>query len=228
MSVALPAWSYTALDMFDNCPRQFEWRFILKNKEPPSKEMAEGRACHEALEKRIANNTPLIDRYASHEPLMQSLQRAGQQLGAEIRTELKLAITREMKPTEYFAKDVWGRSALDISVFYPAPNPDLVFIGDYKTGKLREKDFQMKVMTIFTFLHYPTATRVDAANIWLQTNKVGKRYRFYKEDFPKMWSEVFIKLAAMENAVAAAKFPPRQSPLCGWCPVKTCEHNPNK
>lgn len=224
--VTLPAWSYTALDTFDNCPRQYEWKFVLKNKEPPSEEMLEGRRAHEALEKRVCNNTPLPDKYARHEPLALSFIAAGQ--GNYIRTELKLAINREMKSTEYFGKDVYARSALDISIFCPWPNPDLVFIGDYKTGKTREKDFQMKVMAIFTFLHYPTITRIDAANIWLPVNKIGQRYRFFKEDFPRMWSEVFIKLSAMENAAAANEFKPRPSPLCGWCPVLTCEHNPKK
>lgn len=193
--------------------------------------MEEGRRTHEALEKRVAANVPLPPQYKKYEPLCQSIIQNAWQTKAEIRTELKVAVNRDLKPTGFFDKDVYGRGAIDVTTMLP----DLAFVGDWKTGKTREKDFQVRVFAFFMFLTFPTLTRVDACNIWLPTLKVGQLYRFYREDLPKIWSEIFIKLAAMENAAAAESFPPRPSPLCGrirgqaddyCCPVTDCEHNP--
>lgn len=227
MPVTLPPWSYTAIDTFDNCPHQYWWKYIAvpKNKEPATEEMLEGRRVHDALEKRVAANVSLPTPYMKYDPLCQSIVQGAAAAGGEIRTELKVALNRELKPCDFFAKDVYGRGALDVTVMTPAKNPDLVFIGDWKTGKTREKDFQVKIFALFGFLTWPSVTRVDACNIWLPTLKVGQRYRFFREDVPRIWSEMYIKLSAMEMAAATDNWVKRQSPLCAWCPVKSCEHN---
>ena len=228
MPVTLPPWSYTAIDTFDTCPYQYHWKFILKNKEPATEEMLEGRRVHDALEKRVAANVALPAPYAKYDPLCQSIIRGAEAAGGEIRTELKVGLNRELKPCDFFDKQVYGRGALDVTVMTPPKNPDLVFIGDWKTGKTREKDFQVKIFALFGFLTWPSLTRVDACNIWLPTLKVGQRYRFFREDVPRIWSEMYIKLSAMEMAAATDNWVKRQSPLCAWCPVKDCEFNRSK
>ena len=226
MSVTLPPWSYTHIDTFETCPHQYHWKYILKNKEPTTPEMEEGRKAHDALEKRVAAGVPLNPKWAAYEPLAASIVHMSKD--GEIRTELKVGLNRELKPTDFFAKDVYARGALDVAILIPMPSPKFLFIADWKTGKTREKDFQVKIFAFFGFLLFPTVERIGACNIWLPTLKAGTPYFYRKEELPKIWSEIYIKLAAMELAAAKDEWKKRQSPLCGWCPVKECEFNTNR
>jgi hypothetical protein len=228
MPVSLPPWSYTHIDTFDNCPFQYHWKYILKNKEPATKEMEEGRKTHDALEKRVAANVVLPPMYAAYEPLANSVVQMAQSSGATIRTELKVGVNRELKACDFFGKDVYGRGALDVALLSPERAPEFAWIGDWKTGKTREKDFQVKIFAFFGFITYPTLKRVSACNIWLPTKKPGEAYKFFREDMPTIWAEIYIKLSAMEMAAASDNWVKRQSPLCAWCPVKDCEFNRKK
>ena len=221
MPVILPPWSYTHLDTFGNCAHQYHWKYILKNKEPPTPEMLEGHKVDEVLEKRVAANIALPAQYAKWEPLVGSIVTTAQNSGGQIRTQMKVGINREMKPTDFFAKDVYGRGVFDVAIEWP----QRMFIGDWKTGKTREKDFQVMIFAFFGFLLRPEVEKITACNIWLPTLKPGTQYNYDRGELPRMWSEIFLKLAAMENAAARDEWPKRPSPLCGWCPVLECEFN---
>jgi hypothetical protein len=224
MPVTLPPWSYTALDCFDNCPHQYHWKFILKNKEPATEEMAEGRRVHDAMEKRVAANIVLPPAYAKWDPLAQSIVNMAHNTGGEIRTEMKVGVDRNLKPCDFFGKDVYARGALDVAVLWPTA----MYIGDWKTGKTREKDFQVKIFAFFGFLTFPNIDKITACNIWLPTSKIGEPYNYKREDLPKIWSEIYMKLVAMEQAAAKDEWVKRQSPLCAYCPVLSCENNRSK
>lgn len=221
MSVVLPPWSYTHIDTFGTCPHQYHWKYILKNKEPTTPEMEEGRRAHDALEKRVAANIALAPQYAKWEPLAASIVTMAQNSGAQIRTEMKVAVDRNLQPCDFFAKDVYGRGALDVSILWP----ERMYIGDWKTGKTREKDFQVMIFAFFGFLSYPKVNKVTACNIWLPTMKPGTPYNYDRGELPRIWSEIYLKLSAMEIAAARDDWPKRQSPLCAYCPVTSCEFN---
>jgi len=216
------------MDQFDNCPRQYHWKYILKNKEPETPQMLEGKVVHEALEKRVCSGKALPAPMAKYDPMAQSIIALAARADGEIRTEMKVAVNRELKRTDFFAKDVYGRGALDLAVMLPSTNPKSVFIGDWKTGKPREKEFQVKTFAFFIFSLYPSVEKISACNLWLQTLKPGTLYQFDRADQPRIWSEISMKLAAMEIAARADLWPARQSPLCGWCHNLDCEFNPKR
>lgn len=224
MPVTLPPWSYTHVDTFDNCPHQYWWKFIQKNKEPATEEMLEGRRVHDALEKRVAANVQLPPAYSKWDPLAASIVNMARKTGGEIRTEMKVGVDRDLKPCDFFAKDVYARGALDVSVLWP----NSMYIGDWKTGKTREKDFQVNIFAFFGFLTFPKINTITACNIWLATNKIGEPYIYDRADLPRIWSEIYLKLAAMEHAAATDTWAKRQSPLCAYCPVLSCENNRSK
>lgn len=228
MPVSLPPWSYTHLDTYENCPFQYHWKYILKNKEAATKEMEDGRKTHDALEKRVAANVALPGVYVKYDPLCQSVLKIAGDNNGTIRTEMKVAINRELKPCDFFAKDVYGRGALDIGILAPDPTPDRAIILDWKTGKTREKDFQVSIFAFFTFLHFPTVQNVSAMNIWLPTLKAGELYKYTRGDLPAIWANIYLKLAAMELSAANDTWVKRASPLCAYCPVLTCENNRSK
>ena len=224
MPVTLPPWSYTHIDTFDNCPHQYHWKFIEKNKEPATEEMLEGRRVHDALEKRVAANVVLPRPYTKWDPLAQSIVNMARNTGGEIRTEMKVGVDRDLKPCDFFGKNVYARGALDVAVLWPKA----MFIGDWKTGKTREKDFQVKIFAFFGFLTFPKVDKITACNIWLPTGKIGEPYNYDRADLSRIWSEIYLKLVAMETAAAKDEWVKRQSPLCAFCPVLSCENNRSK
>lgn len=221
----MPPWSFTSLDTFETCPKKYYHSYIAKDVpyvETP--EMAEGKKVHTALEYRVARNTPLPAAYMMYEPLAASIVNAAAASGGEIRTELKTGLNSDLKPVDFFAKDVWARGALDVTILTPARMPVSAFIGDWKTGKPREKDLQLKTFGFFIFHTYPTIEKVDASNIWLKTCKPGDHYRYYRSGLPLINQEILSKVAKVDKACETETFPEKQNFLCkGWCDVKTCK-----
>lgn len=215
----LPPWSYTMIESFEQCPRKAYHRFILKEKEPPSAAMQEGIDAHSALENRIKSNAPLIGRYAEYEPLAASV--AAMRGGKKIYTELKMGITRKFTATGFFAKDVWGRGAVDFMI----KGDEAAFVGDWKTGKINEKELQLKMFALFIFEHFPQVNKVTAVNLWLKEKSVGKPYVFLREHKAVYWADVLPRIERMERAASKDEWQPQPSPLCAWCPVKSCQHN---
>lgn len=215
--MTLPPWSFSMIEKFENCPRSAFHKYILKEKEPPSPEIEYGNAVHKALENRVRSNIVLAADFAAWEPFAASIvQSAGQPYA-----ELKLGINRAMQPCGFFDAAVWGRSAADIVVI----KGDLAWVGDWKTGKKREKELQVKICAMFIFKHYPQVQRIHACNIWLKPNEIGELYRFYREKETDYWVDILQRVQKMEQAMELNYWPEKPSGLCGWCSVKTCKYN---
>ncbi len=217
--ITLPPWSYTALDTFDQCPRKYYHRYILKEKEPESPAMLYGQQVHAALENRI-NGAPLPEHMMKFSPMAESVVNAWQ-TGMKCYTELKMGITRKFEPCDFFDKGIWGRSAADVIL----KKDDAAMVFDWKTGKKREKELQLLILALFTFIHFPTVNIVTGVNLWLESGDIGTPYRFERSQVPTLWRPVLERILKMEKACAENKWPELPGPLCGYCPVKTCQFN---
>lgn len=218
----MPAWSYTMIETFEQCPRRAYHKFILREKEPSSKAQDDGIAAHQALEDRVKKGTALPGKFAAYEPLAASIARARE--GKIVYTELKMGLNRRMEATGFFGDSVWARGAVDVFL----KGTDTAFLGDWKTGKIHEKELQVRIFAVFAFRHFPTVNKITACNLWLKDNKVGQPYIFTRENEDKYWADILPRVQKIEQACATGQWAEKPSPLCGWCPVKACQFNPNK
>lgn len=219
----LPPWSFTMLDTFASCPKKAFHRYILKEKEPESEAQRKGNEFDKAVEARIRNGTPLPLEYAVIEPLTASLTRS---VGKKY-TQLKIGINRDFKPVTFFADDVWGRGVLDFAL---TDYPNMV-IADWKTGKNNEgkewyTPLQLKIFALLAFKGFPKVNKITAFNIYTQEGKPGKIMSFTRGDELTLWREVLPRVMAVEKAFKEQEWPACQGPLCQFCPVVTCNHNP--
>lgn len=214
MSV-LPPWSFSMLEKFENCPRSAFHKYILKEKEPSTPAIEEGNRVHKALEMRILHGTPLPEAYQNYEQFASSL------CSGTVHAELKMGITRRILPSGFFAPDVWGRCAADVVRI----SGNSALVADWKTGKPREKELQVKICAMFLFKHFPHLTKVTGVNIWLKEMRIGEVYTFYKEKEAEYWTDILKRVNAMEQALEKEYWPEKPSGLCGWCPVTTCRYN---
>ena len=217
----MPSYSFTLLDTFENCPRQAHERFWLKRKMPEGAESAEGSKVHKALERRVAEMKPLPDEYAAYEPLVRGFEGRG-----TLFAEKGLAVNGEMKPCHFWAPERFTQAKLDLLLL----NRDetIAVIGDWKTGKPREKDLQMLICALMVMENYPTVQEVHGFNIWLKETRLGQKHSFDRQDKDHMWARFLKRVAEIEDHQRRNFWPARPSPLCGWCGIFECEHNKNR
>lgn len=213
------AWSYSALTNFETCPYQYYRLKIKKDiKEEPSRAMLEGNRVHKALEDRVAKGRPLPPDLKQWEPMCRKFVESP----FDVLCEVAVALTPDLKRTEYFAKDVWFRAKFDIEIRL---SPQHIRLGDYKTGKRKMDSDQLMLFAGTAFAIYPEVEVVDTAFYWLPDKAVDKETFTRERDEAFIWREFEPRVIAMETARENNTFPCKPSGLCrGWCPVRDCEH----
>lgn len=217
----IPPWSYSSLDTFENCPKRYYHRYILKEREPENEVTKHGNEVHKALELRVKDGKPLPEAYKDYEPLAKSVADQGNSADVKLYTEMEFALDQQMQPCSFWDKNVWGRGKGDVVMI----KGDRGWLGDWKTGKVREKADQLKIFAAFLFKMFPVLKVITGNNIWLTANKLGDRHQFSREHEPVLWKEIIEKVQRVEKAFTTNRFDPKPSGLCGFCNVKACPHN---
>lgn len=213
------AWSFSALDQFNNCPRQYHALKVAKRiKEAPSSEMEYGNMVHKKLENAIkfGSKIPVGMEYAGG--IIDKLRTKPGELFAE----RELCINADMKPVEFFAKDAWCRGKIDVGVVNNEKRK--MWAGDWKTGKRKESSDQMMLFAALTFEAHPEVKEISTSFIWIPDRRWDTE-TYTRDQLPLLWKHFMPKVARMKAAFDADEWVPRPSGLCrGWCPVKDCEH----
>ncbi len=211
-------WSHSSLDTFKNCPRQYHAKYVLKSvKDEQSDAIIWGNKVHKAFEDRLAVGTPLPKEMQVHETFMRQLE----VMPGVLNTEQKIALDVNMKPCNFFDREVWFRGVIDCSII----NTDAATIVDHKTGKPHNKFEQLTLFALHTFALYPKIDRVEACYYWTQTQDTTARV-FWRQDVKQLWKKFIPDLTQYAEAFETDIWQPRQSGLCrAWCPVLECEHN---
>ena len=205
------AHSYSALKLYENCPKQYYMQKISKEIKPSFGEASiYGNRVHEQLEDRLKKGTPLPEESSKYEPLVASFAALPGQLVAE----QEFTLNANLEPTGWWDKDAWLRAKLDVSVIN---GPDAV-VGDWKTGKRRHDFFQMELFAILIFKLYPDVQRVVTSLVWLKTMELDSQI-YQREDAPKLWDKFFTKVERIEVSLKQEKWPAKPSGLCPWCPA---------
>lgn len=213
-------WSYSALDTFKTCPRQYHWKYVLKNKEPDSDAIIYGNQVHKAFEDRQAVGTPLPDHLSSHEPFMKMLD----ELPGIHNTEQKIALDVNRKPCNFFESGVWFRGVIDYIKVDPDENGKATIV-DYKTGKPHQKFDQLKLFALHTFALFTNVEIVEASFYWTKTRDINSQF-YRRADAKSMWKPFVPDLLQYAEAFETDTWQARQSGLCkAWCPVMECEFN---
>lgn len=220
MAGVLP-WSYSSLTAFETCPRRFQLTRILKTvTEPQTEATLWGNRVHKALENAVGKGIPLPNGFEQYQAIVNRLRAfPGPKMA-----EAKFGLTKSLQPTTFFAKDVWFRGVLDLTLIQPSGTSAVVL--DYKTGKPKDDGDQLKLFAASTFAQRPALQEVKTGYLWLAHDKVNTE-TFRREDVPVIWQEFIPRVARMEKALADDRWPPNPSGLCkAWCPVgrKNCVH----
>ena len=217
----MPSWSYSSIKTFDQCPKKyFHLKVVQDVKDEGNEASRYGNDAHAAAEAYIKDGTPIPDTYAVMRPVVEALSK----FPGDKHTELRLGIKRTdsgFEPCGFFDKDVWYRGIVDLLIV----KGKTAYLIDYKTGKnAKYADMkQLDLMAGAVFIHFPNVVRIKSGLAFVVSNEFPKKdhVRENLNQYLAVFDDQLDQLeAAMDNGIWNAK----TSPLCGWCPVTTCEH----
>jgi len=224
MTREMPAWSYSALTAFEDCPRRYyETKVSKRHKETYSPQLSHGLNFHHTAEDTLKNHVPMPEALKHYAPVVGVIQSAADKPGATLDVERRMALDAHLVPVPYFDRSVWVRAVTDFAI--TSPSGRSVLAGDWKTGKERPASAQLMLTAAVLFATEPVVDKVTTSFIWLQTGNVSKE-TFHRPDVPTIWNSFNPRVQRMRAAFAADDFPPRPSGLCrNHCPVVSCPMN---
>ena len=216
--MTIPAWTYSQLEKFETCPRQFYHVRVKRDVvEPPTEATLWGGRVHEAMEYRIKDGTALPDGMTQWEGLATKIAN----MAGEKFCEVEMALDENFQPAPW--GQAWTRGIADLLIV----NGDKAVNLDYKTGK-RKLTHQLMLYAGYTFAIYPKVNTVVTGFVWMRDKKIDKE-TFTRDQVPIIWQTFIPKVRKLESAYERDAWPARPSGLCkGWCPVKTCEFYKDK
>lgn len=213
------AWSFSAIDRFENCPKQYFHISVKKDvKDEGNEHTEEGQIQHKAMYERICKGKPLPLNYRYLEAT--AAKYVG--LPGETSGELKFAMARDFSPVSYFDPSVFVRVIVDLLVV----RGSRAFVIDWKTGKPKPWSVQLDLTAAVLSTHLPEIETFDLAYVWLKDPKLKPTHmRRSKGDLINVWNELLPRVAKIETAIKTSEFPAKPSGLCRYCPVTACAHN---
>lgn len=212
-------WSYSRLKAWEICPRRYHETQVLKNwPEDESPQLKWGNDVHAAMAKALQTGEQLPAMYQVFQPWIDKIARTPGELMVE--EDCKWAITRELRPCAWMAKNVWLRAIADALKV----DNDAALVIDWKAGKSANVDpVQNQLVSLIVLIYFPKVQVVRSDFIWLQEDDHTTQV-LYRNEAPDQWADIMHRVQAMEQATAENNFPPKPNPFCRrWCPVKTCE-----
>ena len=220
MSNKLPAWSYSSIKLFDQCPKKYYHLRVIKDvKEPPTDAIMYGKQFHEAAELYIRDGKSIPPQFAFIQPSLDALKA----IEGEKHCELEMGLTANLEPCGFKDPDVWWRGVADLAII----NGEEARCLDYKTGKSAKyaDTDQLELMALAMFKHFPDIKVVRGALFFVVSKDFIKdSYSSEKQD--KMWAKWLAEYNKMKSAYENNVWNPRPSGLCKkHCLVMECPHN---
>ena len=211
-------WSYSSLKEYINCAKKYQEVRVLKNYTfQDTVATIYGKEVHKALEDYVKSNTELAKNYERYKGLVDNLIA----IPGEKYCELEMALTKEKTPCEFEDPNRWVRGIADLVIV----DGDTAFIVDYKTGSNKYPDpKQLKLMALMIFAHFSQVNYVKAGLLFLAHNHfIPEEYK--REDTNKLWEHFLAPLTRLEHSYKSNTWQANPTPLCKYCPVKTCDFN---
>jgi hypothetical protein len=212
------AWSFSALERFNNCPKQYYHISVAKDVKDEGNEFtAAGQETHLALFQRIVRGKPLPLNYRYLEST--AVKFVG--LPGETSGELKFAMSRSFEPVQYFDRSVYVRVVVDLLNV----RGKTAIIIDWKTGKPKPGFTQLELTAAVLSTHLPEIETFKVAYVWLQDRRTPPTTRTIKKsELVNVWNTLLPQVNKIEDALKTTTFPAKPSGLCRFCPVTACPH----
>jgi RecB family exonuclease len=218
--MAKVTWSHSSLKDYEGCARRYHEVKILKKYPFQETEATRyGTQLHLAAEEHIRDDKPLPPQFAFIQSTLDALKKKpGRKLA-----EQKMALDEELCPVGWFDKKVWVRGIADLLIL---DDDNLTaWVVDYKTGNNKYPDReQLVLMSLMVFRHYPHIREVKSALLFVVKEDMVK-HSMSIDDAEAEWWKYRERVGRIAASMEADVWNPTRTPLCGYCPVQSCEFN---
>ena len=213
-------WSFSSLKDYINCPRQYHEVKVLKRFQKfPTPQMTYGNEVHKALEDYVGEGKPLAKNYERFKKVLDTLV----EIPGTKYPEYKMALDINRQPCEY-GKGYWVRGIADLIII----DGETAFIVDYKTGSNKYPDpKQLKLMALMVFAHFPNVQLVKAGLLFVMHESFTSE-EYERSSAESLWKYFDPDLERLKISYENDQWQANPTPLCGWCPVNTCEFHKQK
>ena len=208
--------SHSAIEMYENCPKNYNHSYNLRDIPKVELESSKwGKRVHDQIMGVVKRSAKFGFR---PEFINGDLEQYRQwieivcRLPGKIFVEEQFGIDAECEPSPFFDLKTVFRMVADVVVVDHLNK--FVCVIDWKTGKRRETFSQLDRYAMVLSRYYP-GYQVAGIFIWLKDG--SKTSKIYNGD--EILAILQEEAALRERVVHATQFPPKPSPLCGWCSV---------
>jgi len=222
------AWSFSRLNTFEKCPKQFKLKYIDKVFPPfddAAPHLIHGRKAHALMELILkAKNTDLLsDEFKAVLPILEALIASD-----SLTVEGQRAFDCKLNEVSWFDSDnkkkgkgkVWVRVIFDVLCI--SINGVLIII-DWKTGKISTNKDQLRLFAGAGMAIFPEVDKVLTAYIWLDHPTAKPLIAEYTRlDFDSIWQEFGDRAELIQLCIESGNWEPKPCAFnCKWCEA-TC------
>ena len=221
MTVKIPAWSFSSIKTFEQCPKKFYHLKVAKDfqEDQNADHLIYGTRFHEAAEFYIRDGVPLPPEFNYAKGALDKLKA----MPGDKLCEYEMGLTENLEPCEFKAPNVWWRGIADLIVL----RDEMAFVLDYKTGKSAKyaDTGQLELMALAVFKHFPQVKYVKAGLLFVIA-KAFPKAEYDRQQEPILWGKWLADHGKMKKAYETGVWNPRTSGLCKkHCVVLSCPHN---
>lgn len=213
------SWSYSALDMFENCPRKYWAVKIQKLVDDSNQYNRQGDDEHKAFENRLKKGIMLPETLRPLEPMLEQIT----SIPGEKYFEYQMTLDSNFVPCGWRDWDrAWVRGAADLLIV----NGPQAWYFDWKSGKFRPSDEQIELTSLLVFRHFPQVQKINSALVFYRHAKLHPHI-VRREDESRLWNGYIGRVRTLEDAKRNDQWPATPNGLCAYCPYKQCQFNKN-
>jgi len=199
------SYSNSSIKTYEQCPFKYKLTRIEHRQEPTGDAATRGKAIHSEFEDLLKDGLPLYTEATAHwETYVNELKAKG------AKSEVELGFTKDWNVCGFSESIVWLRGIIDILVI----DHTTAYVADWKTGKERDYEEQLKLYAVMIFAAHPEVTKVDMEIIYTDLKKKVKYTAIERKDFEalKLWVDNRISRIERDDIYA-----PKPSFGCKWC-----------
>lgn len=198
------SFSNSSIKTYEQCPFKYKLTRIDHLQEPAGEAADRGKRIHAEFENML-NGLGLVTEDMEHWlPYIEELKQH------KAMPEFEVGFTRDWQSCDFKDKDVWLRGIFD--VFYV--DGSTAYIADWKTGKERDYEEQLRLYGVMVLAKYPEVQEVQLEIIYIDLKKRVSYQTMHRGDFEQLKTWVIKRIQKIENDDV---FAPHPSFGCKWC-----------